>query len=301
MPEIDKEIVKATQSWMERLEPAIVFLDGSPASIEMQICSPEAAGKYVEKDYVGVDEDYRAMMAKELGLGVVYLDEGFEEINQYYRIQKRHIEAVFLLDEMIRQIIDKEARVNSYTAAETNDLKTLNQDIGKDHEECSKWWKRLFTTFDLSRSKFTALWVQGEANFPEEHIVTDYRSADYLLKKEKDVTKIQSLRLEGRTQEGREDFWMKKCEERISRLPEGSQVLFVIEARHVGFHGDLDSCDPYKEFDLPEGALVDWGVKDCRILPVGSFHEKLQKLGKVELVDLTQDAMKRALKSSWKI
>jgi hypothetical protein len=54
MPEVDMEIVKATQWYMERLQPTIVFLDGSPASIEMQICSPEAAAKYVEKDYVGI-------------------------------------------------------------------------------------------------------------------------------------------------------------------------------------------------------------------------------------------------------
>lgn len=266
MPEIDKEIVKATQWRMERLEPAIVFLDGSPASIEMQICSPEAASRYVEKDYVGVNEDYRAMMAKELGLDVVYLDEGFEEINQYYRIQKRHDEAVFLLDEMIRQIMEKE----SYTLAAMKDFKNLDDVSAKDRVKVYEWWNRLFTISDLVRDKTTALWVQGEANFPEDHTIKDYRSAEVLLKREKDVKKIESLRLEGRTLEGREDYWIKKCEEKVSQLPEHSQVLFVIEARYVGFQDNPDSFDPTKEVNLPKDALVDWGVKDCGRFPSGA-------------------------------
>lgn len=297
MPEIDKEIVKATEIWMERLKPAIVFLDGSPASEELQICSPEAASRYVEKDYIGVNEDFRAIMAQNVGAEVVYLDEGFEGINLHYRIQKGKNEAVFLLDEMIRQIMEKE----SYTLAAMNDLKKLNDVSAKDPAKVHEWWNRLFTISDLVRDKTTALWVQGEANFPEEDAVKDYRSADSLLKREKDVRKIQSLRLEGRTQECRENYWIQKSKERISRLPEGSQVLFIVEARHVGFREDSDSFNRNKEFDLPEGALVDWGAKDCSILPVGSFHERLKRLGKVELVDLTHDAMKRALESSWRI
>ena len=231
----------------------------------------------------------------------MYLDEGFEEINPYYRIQKRHGETVFLLDEMIRQIMDKEACVESYRLAAMNGLKNLNDVIGKDTEECRKWWKRLFTTFDLVHTKITALWVEGEANFPEDHTIKDYRSADVLLKREKDVKKIESLRLEGRTLEGREDYWTKKCEEKISQLPEHSQVLFVIEARYVGFHEDSDSFDPTKEFNLPKDALVDWGVKDCRHFPSGKFHEKLGKFGKVNIVDLTQEKMKKSLEHNWKI
>ena len=299
MPEVDKEIVKATQWWMERLEPAIVFLDGSPASMEMQICSPEAAAKYVEKDYVGIHEDYRAEMAKELGRDVVYLDEGFGEINRYYWAQKRYSESVFLIDEMIRQILEKE----SYALETLKDLKKHEGFASKDTVLIHEWWKRFFTISDLVKAKTSALWVKGEDNFPAHTVepLEHDQPVDVLLKTEKDVKKIESIRLEGRTQEGREDYWIDKSEEEISELPEGSQVLFIIEARHVGFYGDVDSYDPYKEFDLPKGALVDWGVKDCGVLPVGKFHEKLKRLGKVQVIDLTQDAMKRALEGSWKI
>lgn len=299
MPEVDMEIVKATQWYMERLQPTIVFLDGSPASIEMQICSPEAAAKYVEKDYVGIHEDYRAMMAKELGLDVVYLDEGFGEINWYYRTQKRYSEVVFLIDEMIRQILEKE----SYTLGTFNDLKKHEDFTSKDPVLVHEWWKRLFTISDLVKAKTSALWVKGEDNFPAHTVepLEHDQPVDVLLKTEKDVKKMDSLRLEGRTQEGREDYWIKKSEERISGLPENSQVLFIIEARHIGFDEKSISLDPYKGFDLPDGALLDWGVKDCGVLPVGCFHEKLKRVGKVELINLTQDAMKRALESSWKI
>lgn len=299
MPEVDKEIVKATQLYMERLEPALVFLDGSSASKEMKICSPEAAAKYVEKDYVGIDEDYRAEMAKELGRDVIYLDNGFEKINDFYWSQKRYIEAVFLIDEMIKQILEKE----SYTLGAFDDLKKHEGFASKDPVLTHEWSKRLITIFDLVQAKTNALWVKGKDNFPaykKEPLEHD-QPADELLKTEKDVKRMESLRLEGRTQDGREDYWIGKSEDRIAKLPANSQVLFIIEARHIGFDENSISFDPYKEFDLPEGALVDWGVKDCRVLPIGRFHEKLKRLGKVEVVDLTKDAMKRALKSSWKI
>jgi hypothetical protein len=299
MPEIDKEIVKATEMWMERLKPAIVFLDGSPASEELQICSPEAASKYVEKDYVGINEDFRAIMAQNVGAEVVYLDEGFEEINLHYRIQKRKNEAIFLLDEMIRQIMEKE----SYSISAMKDPRTLDNIAVKDPENCkSEWWYKVFTRFDLVTAKTTALWVQGEANFPEDPpFVKHYVSADTVLKNEKDIKKIQSLRLEGRTLEGREVYWAKRSEEKISQLPEHSQVLFVIEARYVGFQHDLDSFNSTKEFDLPRDAVVDWGVKDYRSLPPGKFQEKLSRFGEVSIVDLTQEKMKKALEHNWKI
>lgn len=299
MPEVGMEIIKATQWYMERLQPAIVFLDGSPASMEMQICSPEAAAKYVEKDYVGIREDYRAEMAKGLGRDVVYLDDGFEKINHFYCTQKRYSEAVFLIDEMIRQILEKE----SYTLGTYDDLKKHEGFASKDPVLVDEWWKRLFAISDLVQAKTNALWVKGEDNFPaytKEPLSHD-QPADELLKMQKDVKKMCSLRLEGQTQEGREDYWTEKCEEKISQLPEHSQVLFVIEARYVGFHEDSDSFDPTKEFNLPKGSLVDWGVKECRHFPLGKFHEKLGKFGEVNIVDLTQEKMKESLEHNWKI
>jgi len=303
MPEVDKEIIKATQLYMERLQPAIVFLDGSPASSKMQICSPEAAAKYVEKDYVGVDEDFRAEMTKELGHDVVYLDEGFEKINHFYNRQKKCNEMVFMIDEMIRQSKEKyDYSLNALDQVKRPKGYDLKEDVRLALEQLD----RLSTMGKLVDAKTNALWVKGKDGFPiSERFDIDFhehdRPIDSLLKDEKDARKIHALRLEVRTQGGREDYWLKKSEEQIPRLPGNSQVMFIFEARYVGFDENLISFDPYKEFNLPEDSLMDWEVKNCKELPVANFHKKLERLGRVEVIDLTKDAMKRLLKGSWKI
>ena len=302
MPEVDKEIVKVTQCYMERLQPSLVLLDGSPASLKMQICSPEAAEKYVEKDYVGVDEDFRAEMARELGHDVVYLDEGFEKINRCYHSQKECIETVFMIDEMIKQSVEKE----DYAFKTLEDFVRPEGSGSKDLRLFSEQFDRYCAIDELVKAKTSSLWVRGRDGFPirerfEIEIHEHDRPIYSLLKDQKDLKKMDALGLEARTEDGREDYWFKKSEEQILKLPGNSQVMFIIEARYMGFDENSISFDPYREFGLPEDGLFDCGLKGCHALPVGHFHERLRTLGKVEVVNLTHDAMKKTLKNNWKI
>jgi nicotinamide riboside kinase len=297
MPEIDKEIIKTIEDYMTKIRPSVVFIDGSPASEELQFCSQKVAKRYVERDYAGIMEDYRVKLAKMVGAEVVYLDDGFEMVNSHYRTQKKNIEQMFLLDEMIRQIKDKRGYHDDVNNERYRHLAETNRK-DMNNEEVTEWWNELLKIFDLLPKKEDALSVYGEANLPGKIPLEPYKAAEDVLKRAKDLKKLQSLRLESKIQEGREDFWIRKSEGKISELPEGSKVLCITEASHMGLHDDsTDILNLIKKFQLPEGSIAKWRLNCPAILYTGKFHVKLSNFGNVKIIDLTQKNMKRQLES----
>jgi len=298
MVEIDKETIKMVEIWINKIRPSVVFLDGALPSEELQVCSPEAAGRYVERDYTDVGHDYRAIMAQMAGAEVVYLDQGFEKVNPDYRMQKRLNEAIFLVDEMIRQV----EQTHDYLRYGINDPKTLDNIHVDDPQKYENVrLHKMFRITELFEKRLGSLFVEGKANFPEGFPIEHYFGVEYVLKNQKDLKKLQALQLENKIQEGREDFWEEKSKNRISQLPDGSRVMYIIEAGHVGIQNDgsISPSDCIKKFQLPEGGIVNWGL---RYNPhVGNFHEKLSKFGRVNIVDLTQENVKNHLEKGWKI
>jgi len=299
MPEIDKEIIKTIEDYMTKIRPSVVFIDGSPASEELQFCSQEAAKRYVERNYASIEEDYRVKLAKIIGAEVVYLDEGFEMVNPHYKTQKKKIEQMFLLDEMIRQIEDKRGYHDDVNNERYRHfVETNRKDMTR--KEVGKWWSEVLTTFNLLPEKEDALSVYSVANLPGKIPLEPYKSAEDALKRAKDLKKLQSLILESKIQEGREDFWIRKSEGKISELSEGSKVLYITEASHMGIHDDsTDILNLFKKFKLPNGSIAKWGLHYPAIQYTGKFHVKLSNFGRVKIIDLTQKNVERQLENKW--
>jgi hypothetical protein len=154
----------------------------------------------------------------------------------------------------------------------------------------------------LTEKKICSLYAGGEANFPEEYPIESYVMVEDVLKKQKDLKKIQSLNLESKIQEGREDSWEKKSESKMSELPEGSKVVYIIDARHVGIKENVMSKSSHTEnSSVPESGVADWGLKGGEPIYLGDFYRKLYKFGHVTVIDLTQEAIERCLKNKWKL
>lgn len=279
-PEITKATVKIIEIYVQKLSPLIVFLDGSPPSEEMKVCSVAAAGEYVEKDYTGIGEDFRAEIAKMADIEIVYLDEGFQKVNHNYRAQKKKIETTYLLEEMICQVKDKRA-YHDYATKHYHKLFDIRNRKATCRESRKQLILDIIDTYDLIGQKECALYVEGEANFPRSHpMEVCGRKAEHVLEKEKDRLRIQSLTLELSAQTGREEFWEEKSRENIHQLPDDSRVLFIIEAGHVGLNSNRSSR------------------KDPR---VGSFANSLTKLGRLELLDFTSETLAKSLAKRWQI
>jgi len=302
-PEIDKEAIKMMEDYVVNIRPKIVFLDGSSPSEELHFCSPEAAKKYTERDYFGVEEDSRAIISRMAGAEVIYLDEGFERINPYYKTQKRKIEEMFLIDEIIEQIKEKRGYIDDAQHSYKKHFEESNHE-NMNEKEAKEWLKDVINVYNnLLPQKECALSVGGIANFPEECPAKSYTAAEDVLKKAKDLKKIQSLRLEDKIQEGREDFWMKKVESRGSELYEGSKILFITEAFHMGIENEDSSNVSFciEKFHLPISAIAKWGLMHYQPPKVGNFHTKLSILGPVKIVDLTQKNVEKILENRWSL
>jgi len=278
--EIAEEIRRRKLKHIVKYRP-IVFREGRPTSYLLESCSPEAA---VEKEL----NDPVTLIANLVHSKIVYLDDGFEDINPNAKIVKKLSDQIALYKQMIRQVIEKRA----YLRKELRKYQKEIEKLPKDSKEREELLKRVGYITD----KINATDVYNDPStdscyFPLENLSKNYQGA---IPAEKALAleliwkynHAVGIDMSPKHQTGREDFWLDKFEKEVQDLPPGSYVDIFVGVAHVdglrvkGY--DLKWKDLQRNEELNK--------------VMGNFKEKLEeKFGKIQVIDLTKETVKREI------
>ncbi len=278
--EIADEIRRRKINRMDRYV-STVFKEGNPPSYLLKLCSPEAAERKIEEDLV-------ARQAEKLGINVVYLDDGFENVNPYAKIVKKLSDQISLYREMIQQIQEK----RGYLRGKLKECQKEIRELPQNSEEQKKLSKKI----GHIANKIIATYAYNDPTIDSCYYPLDVFSQKYrvaipgeemlVAESARKFNSAIEIIMSARYQKGREDFWMDKFEKKVENLPLGSKVNVFVGAGHID--GLTVKGFDFNWFDLQRNRELNEVM--------GHFGKKLEeKFGKFDEIDLTKETIKEEL------